>query len=73
MLMMFCRWENGIETSLDAEDRREMVGFVKGLDAAARCLGKHVLVAEQIPNVTSIEASRWMSASSWLYMERESP
>ena len=48
-MMLFCRFDNGKQTGLDGADIDELIGYVKGLDAAARCLGAMVWVSGSLP------------------------
>ncbi|MDM0036775.1 hypothetical protein QTI33_31890 [Variovorax sp. J22P271] len=65
-MMLFCRFDNGKQTGLDAADIDELIGYVKGLDAAARCLGAMVWVAGSLPAEAGIDNDSWLTPENWL-------
>lgn len=65
-MMLFCRFENGKQTGLDAVNCGELVGYVKGLDAAARCLGAMVWVTGSSPGESGIDNASWLTPDKWL-------
>lgn len=68
MAIIFCRFENGHQTGLDA-DAEEVRGYVRGLAAASKACGFRVWVAESMANEAGIDDDTWLSADAW--MERE--
>ena len=41
-MMVFCKFDNGRQSGIDANDEAEAIGYVKGLANAALCLGVRV-------------------------------
>jgi|Deesub1362B_J571_1020462.scaffolds.fasta_scaffold05549_5 hypothetical protein len=66
MPTVFCKFENGRESGIDAGDESEAIGFVQGLAAAARCLNVRVWVTTTLPDEGGQDDDCWMSPDTWL-------
>lgn len=69
MPTVFCKFENGRESGIDASDDSEVVGFVRGLATAARCLDARVWVTTSLPNEGGRDHDKWLSPERWLETE----
>ncbi len=65
-MMIFCKFDNGRESGLDAGEPAEVVGYVQGLATAASCLGVKVWVTESLPNEADRDNDRWLTPDAWL-------
>ncbi|WP_038215296.1 MULTISPECIES: hypothetical protein [Xenophilus] len=65
-MMIFCRFENGHRTGLDAGDDAEAVGYARGLASAALCLGTRAWVTTSLPDEEGPDNDGWLTPEAWL-------
>lgn len=65
-MMIFCRFENGRQSGLDAASEEEAAGFVHGLATAALCLGARVWVTQSLPGEAGVDNDNWLTPQAWL-------
>ncbi|MCR6481067.1 hypothetical protein NU688_33255 [Variovorax sp. ZS18.2.2] len=65
-MMVFCKFENGRESGLDAGEPAEALGFVQGLAFASSCLGVRVWVTSSLPDEAGRDNDRWSTPQTWL-------
>lgn len=69
-MMIFCKFDNGQQSGLDAADAQEAAGYVEGLATAARCLGARVWVTTSLPNEAGRDHDQWLNVEAWLEKNR---
>ncbi len=70
MATVFCKFESGRESGIDAGDENEAAGFVQGLETAARCLNVRVRVTTTLPGEAGRDNDCWTSPDTWPEIHR---
>ena len=65
-MMIFCRFENGSRTGLDAGNEAEAIGYVRGVASAALCLRTRVWVTSSLPAEAGPDNDGWLTPEAWL-------
>ena len=66
LMMIFCKFDNGKKTGLDAGSDEEVIGYVRGLATAVTALGCKVWVTGSMDNEAGIDDDGWLSPETWL-------